>query len=76
MEFTGQNMTSTNRSVTLTGANLIFQPLEIVIEQHEMGYYFADFDGVTFQRKNLTALCQELISHLNEYRSALSAKVN
>lgn len=68
-------MTANNRSVTLSGANLIFKALEIEIQQHEMGYYFADFDGVRFQQKTLTAVCQEIIEHLNEYRSALSAKV-
>lgn len=51
-----------NRAVTLTGANEIFKPLDIVIEQHEeLGFYQAQYKGQTIQAKTLTKTCQLLV---------------
>jgi hypothetical protein len=50
-----------NRSLTLTGANKIFSPIGIEIEQHSMGYYQATYRGTLHQAKTLTELCQALI---------------
>jgi hypothetical protein len=50
-----------NRSLTLAGANKIFSPIGVEIEQHPLGYYHATYKDSFHQAKTLTELCQTLI---------------
>lgn len=58
--------TTNNRAVTLIGANTIFEPLGIDIQQHEMGYYWVQYRGEVIQAKTLTLLCQNLVRILRD----------
>jgi|SanBayMetagenome_1026888.scaffolds.fasta_scaffold174893_1 hypothetical protein len=61
-------MTS-NRAVTLTGANEIFKPLlmkeKTKITQSELGFYELEHGSEIMQAKTLTKLCQKLVCKLS-----------
>jgi hypothetical protein len=50
-----------NRSLTLDGANKIFEVLDIQIEHDPLGFYKAAYRETVYQARTLTELCQTLI---------------
>ena len=65
---------SNNRAITLEGAQTIFSEIDVEIERHELGYYFAEFDGNRIEEKTLTRLCQRLLTDLLEYKHAFDGQ--
>jgi hypothetical protein len=55
---------NTNRAVTLDGANEIFSAIGVQIYHHELGYYYCEFDGKTFQKPLLKLLCKEVLVYI------------
>ena len=53
--------TANNRSLTLAGANKIFEAIGIEIAKHDLGYYYCDYLGRRWQRQTLTELCVALV---------------
>jgi hypothetical protein len=50
-----------NRSLTLDGANKMFEAIGLKIERHDLGYYECRYRGTDYQSETLTAMCKELI---------------
>ncbi|HEY9737992.1 MAG TPA: hypothetical protein V6D06_16990 [Trichocoleus sp.] len=56
---------SSNRAVTLIGANKIFGAIGVEIHQHALGFYFAEMRGQRYEKPTLTELCQAMICALD-----------
>lgn len=55
-----------NRSVTLVGANQIFNTVGITVNRSELGFYYAELpSGGAMENKTLTGLCQALVQFLS-----------
>jgi hypothetical protein len=65
-------MMSNNRVLTLAGVQSIFEPVGIVIERHEMDYYYAELDGVRLERQTLIEICQAVLLYLRDKPSRFS----
>jgi hypothetical protein len=60
---------SANRSLTLDGANKIFDVIGVEIHRHDLGYYHCRYLGSTWENPTLTGLCRTLVlQHMSHNR--------